>query len=263
MAAIPALWGRYNRPPQHVRHFPGPINLGSRSMASSTLDPVALERSLRERFDVVEHRVAVGGRTYDLRRPRSADDLISEEEFNRDERLPYWAEIWPSAYVLAERVAAQRGAGRRLLELGCGAGLATLAAMGAGFTVTAVDYYPEALEFVRLNALINGLPMPTTRVVDWRNYPQDLVDFHVVVAADVLYERDYCRFVAAALWQSLRHGGIGIVTDPQRMKAEPFPGECRKAGLEVIEPEVFGPLNVPGGDPGVRQTVNLFALRKP
>jgi ETFB lysine methyltransferase len=230
---------------------------------------VALERRLRERFDVIEQRLIVGKFTFEMLHPRSADDLISEDEFNRDERLPYWAEIWPSAYVLAGRISGasysvlKKGGERpRLLELGCGCGLAVIAALAAGYSVTAIDYYPEALEFVRLNALRNGLPEPEIMVVDWRKYPSELVGFDVVMAADVLYERDYCRLVAAAMAQSLRVGGIGLLTDPQRTKAETFPEECRRAGLEISKPQVHGPLSVPAGDPGVRQTVNLFEVRR-
>ncbi len=71
---------------------------------SESSDIAALETRLRERFDVVEHRLEVGARPFDLRHPRSADALIDDAEFNKDERLPYWAEIWPSAYVLAGRI---------------------------------------------------------------------------------------------------------------------------------------------------------------
>jgi ETFB lysine methyltransferase len=221
-----------------------------------------LETELSQRFDVIAHQIAIGPHNFELRHPRSADDLIDEADFNRDERLPYWAEIWPSAYVLARHIAQENGRGRRLLELGCGAGLAAIAALAAGFEVTAVDYYGEALEFVRLNAVLNGLPLPEVRTVDWRNYPANLNDFDVVIAADVLYERDYCQLVAAAYKKSLRAGGMGILTDPQRMRAEPFPDECRRAGLSVGEPKVFGPLSVPGGDTSVRQTVNLIELHR-
>jgi len=227
----------------------------------------SLEQSLKHRFDVIEHRITIEGRTFDLRHPRSADDLISEDEFNRDERLPYWAEVWPSAYVLAQRIAAEgrvesERPKRSLLELGCGCGLAAITAGAFGFETIAVDYYPEALEFAWLNANLNEIPPPTTRVVDWRSYPSDLRDFDLVVAADVLYERDYCRLVAAAFRQSLRPGGLGILTDPQRLKAEAFPEECRRAGLQLSLPQVFGPLSVPGGDAAVRQTVNLFEIRR-
>jgi len=230
-------------------------------------EPSTLEQALRRRFDVIEHRISVQGRIFDLRHPRSADDLISDEEFNRDERLPYWAEVWPSAYVLAQQISAHSGveSGRskpRLLELGCGCGLATITAQACGFETVAVDYYAEALEFVGLNALLNDVPAPEMRVVDWRQYPDDLHDFDWIVAADVLYERDYCRLIAAAFRQSLRPDGLGLLTDPQRTKAESFPEECRRAGLQVNAPQVFGPLSVPGGDPTVRQTVNLFEIRR-
>ena len=144
---------------------------------------------MRRQFDVVEQGVSVGDFHFEMLHPRSADDLISEDEFNKDERLPYWAEIWPSAYVLAGRIAKFKNAqglqplgldnGKhvsavpRLLELGCGCGLAVIAALAGGFSVTAIDYYPEALEFVRLNALRNDLPAPETMVVDWRKYPRE------------------------------------------------------------------------------------------
>ena len=41
-------------------------------------------------------------------KPRTADDLISEDEYAVDERLPYWAELWPSGRVLADRLARPR-----------------------------------------------------------------------------------------------------------------------------------------------------------
>jgi ETFB lysine methyltransferase len=241
-------------------------NFGPGAPLTDPTEP-SLEAALKRRFDVIDHRITIESRTFDLRHPRSADDLISDEEFNRDERLPYWAEIWPSAYVLAQRIAGEGGTDaerqkRKLLELGCGSGLATITAEAFGFETTAIDYYPEALEFVQLNAQLNNIGMPTTSVVDWRRYPDDLRDFDLVVAADVLYERDYCRLIAAAFRHSLRPGGLGLLTDPQRSRAKPFPQECRLAGLQVSAPQVFGPLSVPGGDPAVRQTVNLFEIRR-
>ena len=218
--------------------------LGVKIGSVSTIDPVFepkvtaaaadAEAGLRGRFDVVEHRLAVGGRVFEMRHPRSADHLIDDEAFKRDERLPYWAEIWPSAFVLAERVAREdvRRDGRqlRLLELGCGCGLAVMSALAAGFEVTAVDYYADALEFVRLNAELNGLPRPEVRVVDWRAYPAELRDFDFVIAADVLYERDYCRMIAGAMRQSLAADGVGIVTDPQRIKRRRFRRSARGVG---------------------------------
>ena len=36
-----------------------------------------------------------------LASPRSAEELINEADFARDERLPYWADVWPSAIAMA------------------------------------------------------------------------------------------------------------------------------------------------------------------
>ena len=50
-----------------------------------------------------------------LLHPASAEDLINEQDFERDERLPYWADKWPSSFVLAVPGACScREGGRRL-----------------------------------------------------------------------------------------------------------------------------------------------------
>ena len=74
-------------------------------------------------FDVVRQEVAVGALSLTVARPRSAEDLIDEDEYARDERLPYWAELWPSAHVLAGGAGGPRSPGARVVELGCGVGL--------------------------------------------------------------------------------------------------------------------------------------------
>ena len=70
------------------------------------------------RFDIVETRIVLAGRVLEFLRPRSADDLLDEEEFERDERIPYWAEIWPSARVLAERTVREPGSGQAMSGAG-------------------------------------------------------------------------------------------------------------------------------------------------
>jgi predicted nicotinamide N-methyase len=211
---------------------------------------------LRRRFDVVSVNIEIAGRTFELFRPRSADDLISEEDFDRDERLPYWADVWPSSIVLAERVAAESGGGRALLELGCGVGLVAIAAASVGFDVTATDYYTEALEFARLNARHNGPTIAATRLADWREFPHDLGRFDLVVASDVLYERPCVQLVAAALAASLRPTGRALVADPQRVPARLFPDECRRRGLEVVRT-----MGIPISRNGNHPTIDLFEIR--
>jgi len=57
--------------------------------------------ALERRFMLVEQVVELPLGRVALEKPRSADDLISEADFVNDDRLPYWADLWPSATVLA------------------------------------------------------------------------------------------------------------------------------------------------------------------
>ena len=126
----------------------------------------------------------VAGVELTLLRPESPESLIDEQEFERDEFLPYWAELWPAAPALAE--ALPDVAGLRVVELGCGLGLPSLVAAANGAEVTATDWAPDAIELLRANAARNGLAVDA-EVRDWRA-PWD-ARFDLAIAADVLYER--------------------------------------------------------------------------
>jgi ETFB lysine methyltransferase len=210
---------------------------GATSAASATpLDDgglTTLERSLRRRFRVVESVTEIAGEPYSLLHPASAEELISEEDFDKDERLPYWADLWPSSHVLATRVRSLAGEGRRCLELGCGAGLVTCAASRAGWAVTATDYYLDALRFTAVNARRVAGVAVATREVDWRALPEDLPRCDLVLAADVLYERPYGALVAQAIARSLAPEGIALLADPGRVGAADFDREAVASGLVV------------------------------
>jgi ETFB lysine methyltransferase len=112
------------------------------NVSSSTPDAATrqLRRELERRFRTATRTLQIGGRDVDLLSPANADDLISEDDYVLDERLPYWADLWPSAQILAREVRTMRLAGQRVLELGCGLGIVAVAAVLAGAEVTATDY---------------------------------------------------------------------------------------------------------------------------
>ncbi|MFL5577355.1 MAG: class I SAM-dependent methyltransferase [Gemmatimonadaceae bacterium] len=223
----------------------------------------ALEGELERRFRTARTRVALGAREVELLHPANYDDLITEEDFVRDERLPYWADLWPSAIALARWLAAGEGAaarlrpGARALELGCGMGLvSTVLALG-GARVLATDYYDDALLFARLNGGRNAGAAIETRNVDWRDFPTDLGRFDLVVASDVLYERPYAALLAHALRLTLDGGGVGLIADPGRIAVESFVDECRARGLRV---EVAERLPYESGT--IRQTITVYELTR-
>ena len=222
---------------------------------TATADLRATEATLQRRFRVVETPVDVAGRTLRIVHPASAEDLISESDFDEDERLPYWAELWPSSRVLAERLVAMDGAHRTLLELGCGAGLVATAAALAGFDVTASDYYADALRFTRVNAWRNGAAPPRGLLLDWRNPIAPARRFDLIVASDVLYERPYGVLVARVIDLMLAPHGTALVADPGRVARDVFVAALTPLGLAVAsrDSSVFR-------DQAIRQTITTFAV---
>lgn len=224
------------------------------------LHGAALDDALARGFTVAEERIAIGAgaraREVVLRKPQNADHLISEAEYVMDERLPYWADLWPSSRVLAGALLDERGAGRRLLELGCGLGLDTIAAMHAGFDVTATDYYDQAIHMTRSNAMRNVGREPQVRMVNWRAWPADLGQFDVVMAADVLYEKEYAVLVAQCVARALAPGGEAIIADPGRLALPTFREQLPMSGLVITDVT-----RVPFEEGPVKQEIQLMRLR--
>jgi SAM-dependent methyltransferase len=140
--------------------------------------------------DFVEETVPLRGAALQVLRPRDAEALLDDHAFEHEEYLPYWAELWPSGVALARRVAVRSLRGARVLELGCGLGLPSLAAALAGGRVLATDWSPQAIELLEQNAERNGAALETA-LVDWTS-PAAIVErapWDLVLAADVLYER--------------------------------------------------------------------------
>ncbi|MEP6492366.1 MAG: methyltransferase domain-containing protein [bacterium] len=217
----------------------------------------SLEASLQRRFRVVETTVQVAHRSLSILHPASAEDLINEIDFDRDERLPYWAELWPSSRTLAEQVLARHGEGRSLLELGCGSGLVSTCASIAGFAVVASDYYEDALRFAEVNSWRNKAPVPRSLLLDWRHVPSDLERFDVVIASDVLYERPYGQLVAGAIDASLGDDGVAFLADPGRVGRDDFLRAIVPLGLIVANRQ-----DLPFEDGAIRQTISIFEVRR-
>lgn len=192
--------------------------------------------ALEHRFVLAAQPVELPMGTVVLEKPRNPDDLISEADFAKDDRLPYWADLWPAAIVLAEYlerhpVAPVDGVRPRAIELGCGLGLVTIAATRAGYDVLATDYYVDSTLLTARNTLTVTGAEPALRMVDWRDLPTDLGTFPLVLAADVLYEKLYATLVADAIKKTLAPDGIALVSDQGRVALGAFLEEATARGL--------------------------------
>ena len=227
-------------------------------------EPVASLADLPFELAALDHRhvmaftdVVLPSGPVHLEHPRNSDDLITEADYVMDERLPYWADLWPSALSFARifpDITPQAG---RMLELGCGLGLVTIAGLRAGHKVTATDYYDDALLFTQRNAIRVTGKTPETRMADWRHWPTDLGRFDLIVASDILYERSYAPLVAGIIESSLAPGGVVFVADPGRIGMDDFRAECAERNLVIGEK-----LKVPYQDGAINQVITIHEIRR-
>jgi predicted nicotinamide N-methyase len=155
-----------------------------------------------------------------LLRPPNADELIDEDSFDEDEFLPYWAELWASGIALAEVVSTLEVRDRRVVELGAGLGLPSLAAALQGAHVLATDWADDAVALLRANAKRNSIKL-RVKCVRW-DEPAPLVreaPWDVVLGADLLYEERNAMQLLELLPQL---GGEIVIADPGRPFAKAF-----------------------------------------
>jgi predicted nicotinamide N-methyase len=133
---------------------------------------------------------------------------------------PYWSVLWRSGVALARELDGVPLASRRVVELGCGLAVPSIAAARAGAAVLATDACAEALPLVARNADANDVHIETA-TVNWAE-PDELVrraPFDLVLAADVLYER---ASVAPLLSLLPRLAPEAWLADPGRPAAGAF-----------------------------------------
>lgn len=166
---------------------------------------------------LVSQSVDLPGGALRILQPQQAAELPDDGAVEWAPVAPYWAVLWRSGVVLARELEREELGGRRVLELGCGLALPSVAAGRAGASVLATDASPEALALAKRNARANGVRIETA-VLDWRA-PSRLSRFDLVLAADVLYERPA---VAALLDLLPRLAPEAWLADPGRPAAGAF-----------------------------------------
>jgi SAM-dependent methyltransferase len=200
-----------------------------------------------------ERDVNVGPRTFRLLTPADPDEFLNHLVEPLDASWPhladpYWSKVWPAAGFLAEAVLKKgtgiRGPGTGIasnpqsaignpqcLELGCGSGLAGLAALAAGWNVTFSDYVPQAVELALENAARNGLTGARGLVFDWRMPPRE--QFPFIIAADVTYDRTNVEPLLTTLAAMLAPGGEAWLGDAGRGPVADFIAAAVARGWSV------------------------------
>ena len=145
-----------------------------------------------------------------------------EEEDADESRIPYWVELWPSSLVLAQYLLQhpELVTGGKVLEIGCGLGVAGLAAAHVGAEVLFTDNHPHSLEFARYNWQKNGSPGKASfTLMDWQQ-PDPALAAPVLIGSDVSYEKRFHPWLLH-LFATLQPQTI-LLTDPCRSASKLF-----------------------------------------
>lgn len=129
---------------------------------------------------------------------------------------PYWAFAWAGGQALARTLLDTPGLvrGKSVLDLGCGAGLAAIAALQAGAqSVLAADIDLIALVASEMNAAANGVALQTTADDLLAGLPRA---FDVLLVGDLFYERQLADRVLALIEPASAAGTLVLIGDPER-----------------------------------------------
>jgi len=129
---------------------------------------------------------------------------------------PLFGVLWPSGEILAHLMSDFEIAGKRILEVGCGIGLASLVLNHRSADITATDHHPEVESFLQKNAKLNDdREIPFVRT-GWSDEDSGLGEFDLIIGSDLLYEREYIDLLAAFIDQHAKPHCDVIIVDPGR-----------------------------------------------
>ena len=129
-------------------------------------------------------------------------------EFRSDEPPPFWAFVWAGGQALARYVLdhPETVAGRRVVDLATGSGVAAIAAAVAGAAeVSATDVDPQAVAAAHRNAAANRVTLSPEP-----ERPE------VLLAGDVFYSPSVAPEMTARMRAARRDGADVLVGDPGR-----------------------------------------------
>lgn len=182
--------------------------------------------------------LSIGGHPYRLRVLSDLQQFADPD--GHGERLgissAQWClfgQVWPAGRLLAQAMHRFDIAGKRILELGCGIGLASLVLKRRGADVVASDIHPLAESFLAYNAALNELPALHYRQLRWDAPLPALGRFDLIIASDVLYETNHALLLDAVVARHANGRAEVLLTDPGRGNSNQFTRLLAARGFEV------------------------------
>lgn len=151
-----------------------------------------------------------------------SDETPSDKRDNESLGWLYWDRIWPSSVALSEWLIQEffpaKLTGKKILEIGCGTGLAGVVAARLGGFTRFSDLVPITLNAVTETCRLNHISNFEVGKLDWfekieSNEPQ----FDMILGSEIFYDVKILAGIAHILEKMLAPGGTGIFCDPNRL----------------------------------------------
>lgn len=148
---------------------------------------------------------------------------------------PLFGLVWPSARIMAGAMQKKNIAGKRILEVGCGLGLASLVLQQRHGDITASDCHPLTEAFLLKNAERCGLPSVPYQSGNWDGSNPALGKFDLIIGSDLLYDRDLPQRLAVFVERHSADNAEVIVLDPGRGNKNVFTRAMQALGYRFSE----------------------------
>ena len=177
-----------------------------------------LYEKLSKRYSLALEPLNIRGKEIKILKPGNIEELFGQNPLENIENFPFWVKIWESAIVLADFIASIKPQ-RRVLEIGAGLGVVGLTAAAFGHQeVVITEQEPDSLDFIRLNAALNGLSNVKVEELDWEN-PKEMGQFDVIVGAEVAYTSRHFEPLFRLFKKYLAPGGaVYLAHDREQMR---------------------------------------------
>jgi predicted nicotinamide N-methyase len=152
---------------------------------------------------------------------------------------PIFGLIWPSGLALAKVMSLYPIRGKRILELGCGIGLASLVIRKRHGNITASDCHPRAETFFKKNILMNHLDPIPFRMENWTAEISDGGMFDLIIGSDLLYEGGFPRMLSEYIGRHANRKAEVIIMDPKRGHFAKFTKKMDALGFDSEPIDAF------------------------
>ena len=171
-------------------------------------------------YETETTEVAVNERKFQILLPKYLFRFINPHDVFHE--FPLWAKIWQASWVLAGYLAEMPvDSGKSFLEVGAGIGLVSIVAASCGHRITLTESNPDALQFARANAVLNGCQQLPIRALDWHR-PQLQDQFDYIVGSEVTYKQEDLGPLLNLFKAGLKPGGEIVLAGEMRKVSREF-----------------------------------------